>query len=283
MLFLLAVVDDVLQTQMTISSLLLSDILRSGLHRIIVIYIDSLRDTLSFSSINRQSRNMILPLSFPRDKFITFPVYSYEKLQRVLNMVKLENLDLVISMRWEASDTEMSMYFTTTMKLISSCPNVRSLRFGHRASDTLLFLTGHHCHDLIQIDLSHCEHITDIGVMYLINQFPNLTRVNLSNTYITDESIVHLTTCCHKLRSLNLEGCQRLTDKSILSLLMCSCLIELNVKYVLNICVDNVSYLYKRMFVEYGHRVKIEMDRYELERHDFIDSKDMNMIRFTVT
>jgi hypothetical protein len=55
------------------------------------------------------------------------------------------------------------------------------------------------------------------------------------------------------------------------------------VKYLPNICVDNVSYLYKRMFVEYGHRVKIEMDRYELERHDFIDSKDMNMIRFTVT
>ena len=267
---------------MTRSSLLLSDILNSRLHRIIVVY-SSPGDSLSFSSINRQSRNMILPLSFPRDQFITFSVYSYEKLQRVLNMMKLENLDLMISMRWESSDTEMSMYFTTTMKLISSCPNVRSLRFGHCVSDTFLFLTGHHCHDLIRIDLSQCEYITDIGVMYLINEFPKLTRVNLSYTNITDESIAHLTTCCHKLRSLNLEGCQRLTDKSILSLLMCSCLIELNVKYVLNICVDNVSYLYKRMFVEYGHRVKIEMDRYELERHDFIDSKDMNMIRFTVT
>ena len=186
----LVVVDDVLQTRMTRASLLLSDILNSRLHRIIVVY-SSPGDSLSFSSINRQSRNMILPLSFPRDQFVTFSVFSYEKLQRVLNMVKLENLDLMISMRWEPLYTDRSIHSITTMKLISSCPNVRSLRFGHHGSDTLLFLTGHHCHDLIQIDLSRCDHITDIGVTYLISEFPNLTRVNLSNTYINDDSTVY--------------------------------------------------------------------------------------------
>ena len=165
-----------------------------------------------------------------------------------MNMVKLENLDLLISMRWEASDTEMSMYFTTTMKLISSCPNVRSLGFGHRASDTLLFLTGHHCHDLIQIDLSRCDHITDIVVTYLISEFPNLIRVNLSYTDITDDSIIHLTTCCHKLRSLNLESCIYLTTKSIGSLWRFSCLIEVNLKCIYSL-KDSISDCYKKMYL----------------------------------
>ena len=261
----LVVVDDVLQTRMTRASLLLSDILNSRLHRIIVVY-SSPGDSLSFSSINRQSRNMILPLSFPRDWFITFSVFSYEKLQRVLNMMKLENLDLMISMRWEPLYTERSTHSTTTMKLISSCPNVRSLRFGHHGSDTLLFLTGYHCHDLIQIDLSGCgDDITDIGVMYLISECPNLTGVDLSETGITDDSIIHLANCCHKLRSLNLQGCLCLTEMAIWPLLWSSCLIKLNLKYIVTIRVEDISYFYKRMFLEYDHRVEIEMDRYALE------------------
>ena len=263
------------------ASLLLSDILNSRLHRIIVVY-SSPGDSLSFSSINRQSRNMILPLSFPRDQFITFSVYSYEKLQRVLNMVKLENLDLMISMRWEPLYTDRSIHSITTMKLISSFPNVRSLRFGHHGSDTLLFLTGYHCHDLIQIDLSGCgDDITDIGVMYLISECPNLTGVDLSETGITDESVIHLTTCCHKLRSLGLAGCTMITDKSILELWRFSCLIEVNLKHLHY--TDVISDCYKKMFLRYDHRFDIYMNRYELERHDFIDSKDMNMINFTVT
>ena len=282
MLFLLLLMMYVLQTRMTTSSLLLSYILRGRLHRIIVIY-SSPGDSLSFSSINRQSRNMILPLSFPRDWFITFSVFSYEKLQRVLNMVKLENLDLMISMRWEPLYTDRSIHSTTTMKLISSCPNVRSLRFDHHGSDTLLFLTGYHCHDLIQIDLSGCgDDITDIGVMYLISECPNLTGVDLSETAITDDSIIHLTTCCHnKLRSLGLAGCIMITDKSILELWRFSCLIEVNLKHLHY--DDAISDCYKKMFLRYDHRFEIVMNRYELERHDFIDSKGMNMINFTVT
>ena len=204
---------------MTISSLL-SDILRCRLHRIVGLY-SSVKDTISFSSINHQSRNMILPLPCPRDNFITVSVHNYKHLQRVFTMVKLENVDM--RMMTVYMNTEIgtdSMYFTTTMKVISSCRNIRSLQFGFydRVSDTLLFLTGHHCHDLIQINLGHCSEITDIGVMYLISECPKLIRVDLSYTKITDDSIIQLTTCCHKLRSLNLEGCIDLTPKSMMVL-----------------------------------------------------------------
>ena len=115
--------------------------------------------------------------------------------------------------------------------------------------------------------------------MYLINQFPNLTRVNLSNTYINDDSIIYLTTCCHKLRSLGLAGCTMITDKSILELWRFSCLIEVNLKHLHY--DDVISDCYKKMFLRYDHRFDIYMNRYELERYDFIDSKGMNMINFT--
>ena len=58
---------------------------------------------------------------------------------------------------------------------------------------------------------------------------------------------------------------------------------EVNLKCIRFIGDNTISDFFQTMFLRYNHRVDIKMDRYELERHDFIDSKDMNMIRFTVT
>lgn len=259
---------------MTTSSLLLSDILRSRLHRIVSLYI-SVQDTLSFSSINQQTRNMILPLSCPNDNFITVFVHKYEHVQRVLNMVRLENIDMrMMSATRMMTTGELdsgvgndSMYFTNTMKLISSFRNVRSLHFSffEHVSDTLLFLTGHHCHDLIQINLARCREITDAGVMYLLSECPNLIRLNLSSTLIGDETLVHLVHSCLKLRSLDLEYCDALTSDSIKILSLCSCLIELNVQGTHSIQGHDIAKLAEYIHRRYHHGCTFKMDRYKWE------------------
>ena len=164
-----------------------------------------------------------------------------------------------------------SMYFTNTMKLLSSFRNVRSLHFSffEHVSDTLLFLTGHHCHDLIQINLTRCHDITDTGVMYLLSECPNLIRLNLSSTLIGDETVVHLVHSCLKLRSLDLGYCEQLTSDSINVLRLCSCLIELNVQGIHSIKGHYIGILAKYIRRRYHHSCTFKMDRYKWEGHNY--------------
>jgi len=77
------------------------------------------------------------------------------------------------------------------------------------------------CTNLIELNLSGCEFITNAGVLEIANHLLELQQLDLSSCWhITDESIEALATNCTKLTDINLTFCTRVSDKGAKSLIM---------------------------------------------------------------
>jgi hypothetical protein len=116
-------------------------------------------------------------------------------------------------------------------------------------------------HDLIDLDLSYCEDITDVGLSKIAECCHNIEFLNLTHCDISDVGIISLSVGCPCLLSLNLSYCDKITDSSITRLVEgCTILeslnlydcrnitdkIKPNVKLInANICITN-KYVYRQ-------------------------------------
>ncbi len=74
------------------------------------------------------------------------------------------------------------------------------------------------CSGLSHFSMEDCRRVSEKGFFEIPRVNPRLTHLNLARCNINDEGLVELTTKCNKLISLNLTRCERLTERSILTL-----------------------------------------------------------------
>ena len=116
-----------------------------------------------------------------------------------------------------------------------SCPNLSSLSlaFSYEKLDTGIQSVARHCHNLTSVNLANWEtfRVTDAVVMALA-KCPNLSSLNLHGCQlVTNVSVVALAKCPN-LSSLNLLGCELVTNTSVVALAKCPQLSSLNLSYI---------------------------------------------------
>nr|CDS28946.1 adenylate kinase [Hymenolepis microstoma] len=68
------------------------------------------------------------------------------------------------------------------------------------------------CSNLQAIHFPHCKNLTDGFVGSLIQACPSLLKLDLSNTFVSDKSILQLVIYSHKLSWLSIAHCPNITD-----------------------------------------------------------------------
>ncbi|KVH93520.1 F-box/LRR-repeat protein 3 isoform X4 [Cynara cardunculus var. scolymus] len=116
---------------------------------------------------------------------------------------------------------------------------------GARVADSFFQIISANCLFLVEVGLSKCEGVNDVGIMQLVYGRPNLKMLDLTCCDdITDVAISAIASSCRKLLCLKLESCSLLTEKSF-SYLGSSChlLEELDLTecHVNDIGLDNLS------------------------------------------
>uniref|UniRef100_A0A0R3SJJ0 F-box domain-containing protein n=1 Tax=Hymenolepis diminuta TaxID=6216 RepID=A0A0R3SJJ0_HYMDI len=91
-----------------------------------------------------------------------------------------------------------------------------TLRKINLANCSLLTETGLQallpCHNLQVINFAHCRNLTDEIVGDLIQASPSLLKLDLSNTFVSDVSILQLVMYSCKLSQLSIAYCSNITD-----------------------------------------------------------------------
>ncbi|RVW60390.1 putative pectinesterase/pectinesterase inhibitor 22 [Vitis vinifera] len=98
---------------------------------------------------------------------------------------------------------------------------------GARVSDFSFQIISANCKCLVEIGLSKCMGVTDLGIMQLVSGCLNLKIVNLTCCcFITDAAISAVADSCRNLLCLKLESCNLITEKSLDQLGSCCLLLE---------------------------------------------------------
>ncbi|KAJ6995940.1 hypothetical protein D5086_009786 [Populus alba] len=87
---------------------------------------------------------------------------------------------------------------------------------GGRVSDTIFQTISNNCKSLIEIGLSKCEGVTNMGIIQLVSGCVNLKIINLTCCCsIADAAITAIANSCRNLLCLKLESCNMITEKSL--------------------------------------------------------------------
>ncbi|XP_041018732.1 F-box/LRR-repeat protein 3 [Juglans microcarpa x Juglans regia] len=111
----------------------------------------------------------------------------------------------------------------TVLHCLKDMKNLNTIRIdGARVSDSSLEIISSNCKSLVEIGLSKCVGVTDMGIMQLVSGCVDLKIVNLTCCRsITDAAISALAKSCWKLVCLKLESCDKVTEKSLNQLGSC--------------------------------------------------------------
>lgn len=121
--------------------------------------------------------------------------------------------------------------------LLPKCPFLESLTLNGCAGigDSFLSWLGSACHQVRHLELMGLKSVTDRGVLTLLKALDTknkaLETVDLSGCVrLTDWSVLAITNAFgEKLRSLKLDGCERVSDRSLEMIAeLCPCLVELD-------------------------------------------------------
>lgn len=95
--------------------------------------------------------------------------------------------------------------------------NLKTIRLDRApVSDSSFQTIGTNCKSLVEIGLSKCVGVTNMGIMQLVYGCVGLKIVNLTCCrFITDAAISALANSCRNLVSLKLEACDKVTEKSL--------------------------------------------------------------------
>lgn len=86
------------------------------------------------------------------------------------------------------------------------------------------------CTRIERLTLTNCRHLTDAGIIGLVENNTNLLALDVSNDKnITDKSIYTIAEHCKRLQGLNISGCDNVSNDSMVALAQ-SC------KYIKRVC-----------------------------------------------
>ena len=85
--------------------------------------------------------------------------------------------------------------------------------------DQQMRLVAKCCPNLTSLSIKNCEYVTDIGILYIAIDCPNLETIDLSRSptgqhggNITDQGLADLTQACTQLKDINISYCQKVGD-----------------------------------------------------------------------
>lgn len=100
--------------------------------------------------------------------------------------------------------------------LVRANPDLQILDLGvMEITSTTLQTIAAHNHKLTELVLSECEEITGAGVESIVTANPNLQKINLERTDITDTSLHAIARSNHNLIEFDVSECYGITDSGI--------------------------------------------------------------------
>lgn len=102
------------------------------------------------------------------------------------------------------------------VECVKNLKNLCTFRIdGVQVSDLTLQTIGANCKSLVEIGLSKCIGVTNMGIMQLVSGCGKLKILNLTCCrFITDVAISAIADSCTNLVCLKLESCDMVTEKS---------------------------------------------------------------------
>ncbi|GAV84087.1 LOW QUALITY PROTEIN: LRR_6 domain-containing protein [Cephalotus follicularis] len=122
-----------------------------------------------------------------------------------------------ISSKFEFGKQELSLSLLNCLKDVKNLKTI--VVDGARISNFSFETISTTCKSLIEIGLSKCVGVTNMGIMQLVSGCSNLKILNLTCCrFITDAAISAIADCCRNLACLKLEACTMITDKGLFQL-----------------------------------------------------------------
>lgn len=103
------------------------------------------------------------------------------------------------------------------VECLKDLKNLSTIRIdGVQVSDLTLQIIGVNCKSLVEIGLSKCIGVTNMGIMQLVSGCGKLKILNLTCCrFLTDVAISAVADFCPNLVCLKLESCDMVTEKSL--------------------------------------------------------------------
>lgn len=105
------------------------------------------------------------------------------------------------------------------------CPQLRKLEIRHccKISCEAMVNLARCCHNMQNLDLSYCAGVEDHLIFQLVESCPYLKQLHINSGEVTDASIIALAAAFPRLQSLDLSGCECLTDAAVLQVCQNCC------------------------------------------------------------
>jgi hypothetical protein len=105
-------------------------------------------------------------------------------------------------------------------KFFGNCKLMQSLDISFcMVTDEAIKVLADGAPDLKQLNLRYCKLISDIGLSYISQGCPRLSELNLQRSdmpfRITDVALLQLGQACKSLVSINLHGCEMISDTGL--------------------------------------------------------------------
>ena len=93
--------------------------------------------------------------------------------------------------------------------------NLQSLQIigCERITNDAIKLIGMHCAKLRYLNLRDCFHISDMGLLHIVKNSPNIRGMELTGTCVTNIGICSVSDYCHHLKILIISRCRKLTGE----------------------------------------------------------------------
>ncbi|PRP85823.1 hypothetical protein PROFUN_06015 [Planoprotostelium fungivorum] len=119
----------------------------------------------------------------------------------------------------------------TISDIADNCPLLEVLDVTRCKEITSVTKLGEHCNNLRELCLNQCMAIPDASVISVVEKSPELEVLELSMMYKMTNDVLHaLTKNCPKLKKLNLQRCEQITDEAMLTLSQFEDLATLNLQ-----------------------------------------------------
>ncbi|KAL7553593.1 hypothetical protein ACHAWF_016896 [Thalassiosira exigua] len=107
------------------------------------------------------------------------------------------------------------------LKIFEGCKRLRSLDISFCAfvTDQEIKVLAESAQELRQLNLRECKLVSDVGLSFLSQSCPNLSEVNIRRSdmpfRITDVALLQIGQACQSLLSINLHGCEMISDTGL--------------------------------------------------------------------
>jgi len=113
-------------------------------------------------------------------------------------------------------------------------------------TDKAVALLAQRCNkSLLEVNVSQCPKITDRCIPYITHFCLNMESFLLKRTSVTNQGILNLTKGCQKLHSLNIDGCNAISDDAIIALTNFKLLHILDVSWCMRVTLSALLHLVK--------------------------------------